>query len=90
MGEYIRPGTEITDFRPDDTEDIIWISTSNFSGNPISLTELLEKIHEKWSVVDLDDLKITAEYVHTECLYYDRYDSGDYTNYLKIERVKST
>lgn len=30
----------------------------------------------------------TLKYIHTNCLYYDQYDPGDYTNYLKITRIK--
>ena len=34
---------------------------------------------------NLDDFVISAEHIHTECLYYDRYDPSDYENFIVIE-----
>jgi len=36
----------------------------------------------------LEEFTIEAEYIHTNCLWYDCYDSSDYTNFLHIERIK--
>jgi hypothetical protein len=78
MGYIQRPGSEITDFWPDDTEtQMYW--ESNYS---VSLARLLEKAKEKWPNATLDNIQITSEKIQTECLYYNRYDSGDYTDFI--------
>ena len=78
MGRYTRPGTQITDFRPDDTDTEMYIP----SAFGTSLSELLERAKVKWPTATLDNIEITSEKIHTECLGYDRYDAGDYTDYI--------
>jgi hypothetical protein len=81
MGRTTRPGTSITDFQPDDTDTKMYLnSTIHYH-----LQQLLEMIKEKWPAADLDKIVIGAEHIHTECLGYDRYDPGDYTNFILIE-----
>lgn len=83
MGYSTRPGTEIRDFWPDDTDTVMCIE-SGYS--PIKLIDLIEKINEKWPGVELSEFEITSEYIHTSCLGYDLYDSSDYTHFIVITK----
>lgn len=72
-------GGEITSFWPDDTPTEFYLSYE------ASIEDILEKIKEKFGpTASLEDITINPEYIHTDCLYYDCYDSGDYTNFLHI------
>jgi len=71
---------EITDFSPDDTDKVMYIVSCTI----FSMEELINRIKEKWPNTSMADIEISAEYIQTQCLYYDRYDSGDYTNYIVI------
>jgi hypothetical protein len=79
---YTKNGS-ITNFWPDDTDDMLYIQDSY----GISLIEIISKATEKWPGVRLDDLEISAEYIHTHCIYYDLHDSGDYTNFIVIKKI---
>lgn len=81
MGYINRPNSSIVDFEPDDTDTEMYIACDGVSW---TLQELMEKINAKWPNHKPDEIEIKAEYIHTQCLYYDRYDSGDYTKYLHI------
>jgi len=83
MGYGIRSGT-IRTFWPDDTETKIHIQ-SDFSS--ITLAELLEKIEDNWPGASAENIKISVEKIHTDCLGYDLYDPSDYTDFIIIERV---
>jgi hypothetical protein len=50
------------------------------------LSELIEKITEHFGQIALDKLDIRAEHIHTRCLTYDLYDSGDWDTYIVITR----
>ena len=83
MGHYTRSngyGGQIRCFKPDDTEKEFWIEEG------ASLQEIGERAaeHFKRDKIELSDITISAEYIHTDCLGYDKYDAGDYTNYLRI------
>jgi hypothetical protein len=82
MGTTTRPGTEITDFWPDDTDTEIYIPTN---GGSLPLADLFAKAKEKWPNATLDTVEITSEKIHTHCIYYDLYDAGDYTDFLIIK-----
>lgn len=83
MGEHIRPGTSITDYTPDDDANTFYIYEHE------SLAEIIDRARSKWGEdIKFDDIKIEAEYIHTHCLYYDKYDPGDYTNFLRISKIK--
>ena len=85
MGYSIRPGTQIMDFWPDDDETTQYIASSY---GP-TLTDLLQHAKDKWGDdVTLDDIEVTAEKIHTYCIYYDLYDSGDYTDFLVLKYNK--
>ncbi len=84
VGYKIREGekfSSITDFTPDDTDTKMYIAP--WGGT--TLQELIDKAQQKWPGCDVTNLHIDSEYIHTHCIYYDRYDSGDYTNYITIE-----
>ena len=69
----------IRTFEPDDTEDSFFIADS------ASLSDIINQAFAKWgNDLDFDKLIIEPQYIHTDCLGYDRYDPGDYTNYLCI------
>lgn len=90
MGYNTRPGLgghTIETYEPDDTEDTMYIDGSgNYGLN--SIAEIIDKARQKWPGIELDQLRIRAEHIHTDCLGYDRYDASDYTNYICIERIK--
>lgn len=82
MGTYYRGQIEC--FEPDNTDSEIYISTAYA---PVSMEEIMEACINQWGTFDLSKIKIEAEYIHTDCIGYDRYDPGDYTKYLKITRI---
>lgn len=83
MGKYIREGTSIEDFTPDDDENTFYICEH------ACLSEIIDNARTKWGDdVSFENIDIEAKYIHTECLGYDLYDPNDYTRYLKITRNK--
>lgn len=95
MGYGTRDGgwwkDSIRTFTPDDTDTEIWVK-ANFTSIPLS--NILALCAEKWPThentlgFEVDNISISAEYIHTDCLGYDRYDAGDYTRFLKITKEK--
>lgn len=81
MGYFKRPGTEITDFWPDDTEAEKYVDSSSYT----SLQDLIDLVAEKWPTVPFEEINISAEKIHTHALYYDRYDSGDHTDFIVLK-----
>lgn len=74
----------IDTFWPDNTETEFYIETSG----SISLKDAIEQaaVYFKTSTYELmTEADIQAEWIHTDCLYYDRYDSTDYTSFIRIE-----
>jgi len=86
MGEY-KDHRGLRAFRPDDTDDEFYISCS------ASLADIIDRCGEKWpgipiiEIISMEQIEIDPMYIHTDCLGYDLYDAGDYTNYLCIRRV---
>lgn len=71
-------------FWPDDTD------TEFFIADGESLGEIQDRILKKWPELDSDWLSrisISSEYIHTDCLGYDLYDSSDYTKFIKITKM---
>ena len=78
---YITTGS-IKSFRPDDTENQFYIAGSS------TLGDIIDACQERWGFqVSVHDIKIEPENIHTDCISYDSYDSGDYTNFLCITRA---
>lgn len=75
----------IRTFWPDDTDTEMYIQASDCA-KP-TLAELLDKINDKWPGSSLENITISAEKIHTDCLGYDLYDAGDYTDFLIIEKI---
>ena len=76
MGYTTNNGIE--NFWPDDTDSVKYISFST------AFDELYNKIDEWWPDVNIRDIIISVEYIHTKCLTYDLYDSSDYTCFIVI------
>jgi len=82
MAEYIN-SRGIRCFQPDDTETEFYLDSSYIKFN---LGYVIELARKKWGEsIEIYDIDLEAEYIHTECLGYDRYDPGDYTRYLRVE-----
>ncbi len=67
-------------FWPDDTDTEMYLSSECYNNLPF----ILNKIKEKWPKASFEDIEISAEYIHTDCIGYDRYDPSDYTKFLLI------
>lgn len=72
---------EIERFWPDDDDSTIYICED------ATLSEITDKINEKWPGTSLDDIQISSKYIHTNCLTYDLYDSSDWTNFIVISKL---
>ena len=84
MGSYMIDCIEY--FEPDNDENTLYVKCGY---NSWSIQEVLQLIQEHFNVNQesaILDFEITAEYIHTDCIGYDSYDPGDYTNYLCITR----
>lgn len=79
-------GGDITTFWPDDTETEMHIEAGSWSPM-FNLQELLDKAQEKWPGISLDQIQISASHVHTDCIGYDRYDAGDYTDFIVLRKI---
>lgn len=86
MGRFkAHNGTE--SFRPDNGPNDLYIDAT--WGGSINFNDMLTQIQEYFGEhIKFEDLEITAEHIHTDCLGYDRYDSGDYTNYIHITKIR--
>jgi hypothetical protein len=83
MGYSYRFGTQIQTFWPDDDEKTLYFSSDSY----LTVSDMLEQARDHWGQdVKLEDINIGAEHIHTDCLGYDRYDAGDYTNFIVLTR----
>ena len=81
MGYYITL-TGIHCFEPDNTEDTLYINSSG----GLDFADIIERIESHFKIpFHPSDFLITAERIHTYCIYYDMYDSSDHTNYIVIQ-----
>jgi hypothetical protein len=85
MGYSTRSGTEITDFWPDDTDTELYLSSST------PIPDIIDLIDQKWpgSGFSLGNFEISAEHIHTECIWYDLHDPSDYTTFIKITKKET-
>lgn len=82
MGHYTDT-RGVSCFRPDDTDTEFYLE-SNYTSKSLGL--ILELARDKWGEdIDIEELHIEPEHIHENALGYDRYDSSDYSNYLRIE-----
>ena len=82
MGYGTRNGG-IKTFWPDDTDTLMYLESSR----GFTMDEIQEKIEEKWPGVSASNIMFDSEYIQTDCLSYDLYDSRDYTDFIKIQRL---
>lgn len=68
---------------PEDNEKTLHISTELTEMN---MEYLMKRIHEKWPGIGLSDLMISAERIQVRCFGFDRYDPGDYYDYIVITK----
>ena len=76
------PGGSYQNFWPDDTEDEFYLDGGADLQVSISLCM------ERFPGTLIEKISVRCEYIHTEHLGSDQYDSGDYTSFLKISRCK--
>ena len=77
---YGKRDNDIDTYWPDDTEKEFFISQNEDT----SLEDILEKVKAKWPDKQPADIGIEPEYIHTDCLYFDRYDAGDFTRFIRV------
>ena len=83
MGYFKRFGTDITDFWPDDDENTLYLSTGF-----LTMADLLEHAKDQFGEdVKPENIEVSAEKIHTHCIYYDLYDAGDYTNFIVLKKI---
>lgn len=71
------------DYTPENTEDTLYILKE------IPMSEVLKLIKGKWGFdVNLENIRIESDYIHTRCLTYDLYDPSDYDEYIVITHYK--
>ncbi len=70
-------------FWPLDTDTKIYLESNSHT----DLGDLIRICQEKWPNVKFEQLFITAENIHTDCIYYDLHDAADWTNFMVIEKI---
>ena len=71
----------ITSFSPDNTDTELCIPCYN----PISMISIIDQAKTYFGDrFDMERIEIEPRYIHTNCIGYDEYDPGDYTNYLVV------
>lgn len=72
---------------PENTPEVLYL----LSGTSKSIADLLSEVKNHFGAdVNLDDLLIESEYIHTRCLTYDLFDPTDYDDYLVVTLKKKT
>jgi len=80
MGYSYRNNGCIKDYWPDNTDTVIYLNAAD----DYDLAAIMQVIKNNWPDATPEDIRITSEYIHTECLTYDSYDSSDYTNFIVL------
>jgi hypothetical protein len=86
MGYGTRPGTlghTIRTFWPDDTDTELYLDATQIW----SLSDIHARIEDKWPGASSENILMSSEKIHTDCLGYDLYDPSDYTDFIIIRRV---
>lgn len=79
---YTKDGS-IRKYWPDNTETEYY----RYSTGGDSISDIIEYACNHFGCTKeflMDNCTIEADYIHTDCLGYDRYDSSDYSNFIKI------
>lgn len=69
---------------PVDTENDMWLP----GDSSLSLSDVLERVKEKWPNVNIEDVDITAVNHHQYSIGYDLHDSSDYVQYIYVSLNK--
>lgn len=80
MGYYTSNNGQIKNFTPDDTDTEFYLLYT------ARLSEILDAIKEKWGDIDMNQIMITPEHIHTHCIGYDLHDPVDWTDCLRISK----
>ena len=85
---YYKDGS-IRCFEPDNDDTTFYIPI--YSGDDTTIDDIITRARDYFDHPDIyiDDITISAEYIHTRCLGYDQYDPGDYTNFLVIKKTSN-
>jgi hypothetical protein len=67
---------------PVDTDNDMWLS------GYLSLSDILEKVKEKWPDANIEDVEISSVNHHEYSVGYDLYDSSDYVQYIYVSLNK--
>lgn len=77
-----RNNGQIKTYWPDDTDTCFYLTDG------YTLLDIIDKVKEKWGDIDMSNIDITAERIHTDCLTYDLYDAGDWTNFTVVTKTR--
>ena len=70
---------QVTNFCPDDTDTCMYLYGEH------SLLEIWEICESKFGKnINLADINIETEHIHTRCLGFDSYDSADWDTFIVI------
>ena len=83
MGYGTRNNGQIKTYWPDDTDTEMYLDAEQIW----TKAEIQSRIDEKWPGVSSENIVMSAEYIHTDCLTYDLYDPMDYTTFIIIRRL---
>lgn len=73
------------EFTPENTKDTLYINCGSFGGWSHNLLDIFAQAQSHFGEnIELFDLDIGSEYIHTRCIGYDLYDSSDYDCFLVI------
>lgn len=87
MGYGYRFGTQIQTYWPDDDETTLYLSSSPWDSN-LTLADIIQQAKDHFGEdVKIEDVAVSSEYIHTDCLTYDLYDAGDYTNFIVLRKI---
>lgn len=76
-------GGDIRTFWPDDTDTEFYLDATQIW----TQAEIQQRIEDRWPGVSNENIVISAQHIHTDCLGYDLYDAGDYTMFIVIRRL---
>ena len=82
MGYGYRFGTSIKTFWPDDDDTTLYLASGW-----LTLADLLQHAKDHFGEdVKMEDIEVSAENIHTDCLTYDLHDASDYTNFIVLTK----
>lgn len=82
MGYGTRSGS-IRTYWPDDTDTEMYLDAEQIW----TQAEIQSRIDEKWPGASSENIIMSAQHIHTDCLGYDLYDPMDYTMFIVIRRL---